>query len=128
MYCNSKILFNDSLTQEVNSLLRQETPYDTIIDRIENGFTEVVEHDVKYKFQGCTLVAHYKDQNKESQYWRMVLPISSEIRWLVMPELHEIPFVAHPRVIRTIRKVQNSFYWQGLVGGIRAFVEACPIC
>ena len=40
------------------------------------------------------LVAHHKEQNEESQYWRMVLPDSNEIRNLVIAELHAIPFMA----------------------------------
>ena len=78
--------------------------------------------------KGKMLVAHKKEQNEESQYWRIVLPDDSEIRNLIIEELHAIPFMAHPGVSRTINKVRNSFFWKGMAGDVRAFVEACPVC
>ena len=36
--------------------------------------------------------------------------------------------MAHPRIIRTVQKVRNSFYWKGVAGDVREFVEACPTC
>ena len=74
------------------------------------------------------LVAHHKDQSEESEYCRVVMPESSEIRRLVIAELHEIPFMAHPGISRTVSKVRNSFYWKGMASDIREFVEACPVC
>ena len=56
------------------------------------------------------------------------MPESSEIRRLVIAELLEIPFMAHPGISRTISRVRNSFYWKGMASDIREFVEACPIC
>ena len=42
------------------------------------------------------LVAHHKDQSEEIQCWRVVILGNDEIRRLVIAELHEIPFIAHP--------------------------------
>ena len=128
VYSNSTISLDDSLRQKINSLLRKETPYDSIIERIEGGTNEVLQNDVKYKMKGNMLMAHHKDQNEESQYWRVVLPDDSEIRNLVIGELHSIPFMAHPGISRTVSKARDSFYWKGMAGDIRSFVEACPVC
>ena len=128
VFSNSTISLDDSLKQKINSLLRTETPYDFIIERIERGINEVLQNEVKYKMKGNMLVAHHKEQNEESQYWRMVLPDSSEIRNLVIAELHAIPFMAHPGISRTVNKVRSSFFWKGMAGDVRAFVEACPVC
>ena len=46
---------------------------------------------------------------------------------LVIAELHEIPFMAHPRISATVSKVRNSFYWKDMASDIREFVKACPI-
>ena len=77
---------------------------------IEEGTSEVLVGDLKCKMRGTMLMAHHKDQSEENEYWRVVMPESSEIRRLVIAELHEIPFMAHPGVSRTISKVRNSFY------------------
>ena len=113
MYSNSTISLDDSLRQKINLLLRKETPYDSIIERIEGGTNEVLQNDVKYKMKGNMLMAHHKDQNEESQYWRVVLPDDSEIRKLVITELHSIPFMAHPGISRTVSKARDSFLLEG---------------
>lgn len=74
------------------------------------------------------LEPHHKDQNEVCDYCRMVVPDCCEIRNLVIPELHEIPFMGHPRVSRTICNVRTSFFWKGMAGDIGTFVEACPAC
>ena len=128
VYSGSKISLDNSLKERINSLLKTETPYCDIIQRIEEVISEVLVVDLKYKMRGTMLVAHHKDQSEENDYWRVVMPKNSEIRRLVIVELHEIPFMAHPRVRKTISKVQNSFYWKGMASDIREFVEACPVC
>ena len=125
---SSGISLDNSLKEQINSLLRTETPYDTIIQKIEEGDIEVKKGDVTYKLRGSMLVAHHQEQSEESEYWRVVVPDSSEIRRIVIAELHEIPFMAHPGISRTVSKVRNSFYWKGIASDVREFVEACPTC
>ena len=108
--------------------MKNETPYCDIIQRIEEGTSEVLVGDIKYKIRGTILVEQHKDQSEESEYWRVVVLESSEIRRLVIVELHEIPFMAHPGISRTVSRVPNLFYWKGIPSDIREFVEACPIC
>ena len=105
--------------------MKTETSYCDIIQRIEEGTSEVLVGDIKYKIRGTMLVAHHKDQSEESEYWRVVMPESSEIRRLVIAELHEIPFMAHPGISRTVSNARNSFYWKGMASDIKEFVEAC---
>ena len=127
MYSGCKISLDNPLKERINSLLKTETPYCDTIQRIEEGTSEVLVGDTKYKISGDMLVAHHKDQSEESEYWRVVMPESSEIRRLVIAELHEIPFVAHPGINRTISRVRNSFYRKCKASNIRDFVEACPV-
>ena len=61
VYSNSTISLDSSLREKINLLLRKETPYDSIIERIEGGTNEVLQNDVKYKMKGNMLMAHHKD-------------------------------------------------------------------
>ena len=45
-----------------------------------------------------------------------------------MQELHSTPYSAHPGIQRTLGKVRRSFFWKGMTGDIRSFVENCPVC
>ena len=43
-----------------------------------------------------------------------------------MQELHSTPYSAHPGIQRTLGKVRRSFFWKGMTGDIRSFVERLP--
>ena len=91
VYSGNKISLDNSLKGRINSLLKTETPYCDIIQRIEEGTSEVLVGDLKYKMRGTMLVAHHKDQSGKNEYWRVVMPENSETHRLVIAELHEIP-------------------------------------
>ena len=85
--------------------------------------TDVLEHDVKYKMQDNMLVTYHKDQNKESQYWRVEKPDNDELRTLMIAELHEIQFMDHSTVSTTVIE-SELFLLEGHGRRNRAFVEA----
>ena len=45
-----------------------------------------------------------------------------------MTELHVIPYSLHPGIQRTVQKVRKHFFWRGMTGNVREFVESCPVC
>ena len=53
------------------------------------------------------LVTHQEGQYEENEYWRMVLPNSREIKNLIIAKLHEIPYMAHSGVSRTVHAVRS---------------------
>ena len=71
---------------------------------------------------------HVTGQPEDVQYWRVVIPDDLEVKSLLVSELHSVPYAVHPGVQRTIGKVRHYFWWKGMAGDIREFVESCPIC
>ena len=61
-------------------------------------------------------------------FWRTVVPDNENSRNLIISGLHNIPFVAHPGVLRTIEKARKHFYWKGITGHVREYVESCSVC
>ena len=92
------------------------------------GRNEILRGQEKYRIQKKFLVVHVTGQPEEVQYWRMVVPDDLEVKSLLVSELHSVPYAAHPGVQRTIDKVRRYFWWKGMAGDIREFVEACPTC
>ena len=74
------------------------------------------------------LVVHQEHQNAELDYWRAVIPDDTAMKNFVVTELHDIPYSLHPGIQRTIQKVRRHFFWKGMTGNIREYVEACPVC
>ena len=74
------------------------------------------------------LVVHDQSQDTELAFWRIVVPEDPSIKEHKMHELHSTPYSAHPGIQRTIARVRRSFYWKGMLGDVRQFVENCPVC
>ena len=66
-------------------------------------------------------------QLDEMQYWRVVVPNDLEVKSLLVSEFHSLPYSAHLGPQRMMRKVCRYFWWKGMVGDIKDFVESCPI-
>ena len=74
------------------------------------------------------LVVHDQKQDDNLDFWRIVVPKDKEIKEHIIQELHNTPYSAHLGIQRTISRVRKSFYWKGMLGDIRQFVETCPVC
>ena len=75
-----------------------------------------------------TLAVHDQSQDTDLDFWLIVIPDKQEIKAQVIQELHNAPYSAHPGIQRTIARVKRSFYWKGMTGDIRQFVENFPVC
>ena len=74
------------------------------------------------------MVVHDQNQDTGLDFWRIVVPDNPEIKEQLVRELHNTPYSAHPGIQRTIARVRRSFYWKGMLGDVRQFVENSPVC
>ena len=74
------------------------------------------------------MVIHQETQDSDIDYWRVVIPDDIDTRNFVITELHNIPYSLHPGLQRTLQKVRKHFFWKGMTGTVREFVETCPVC
>ena len=71
---------------------------------------------------------HKDGQDTDLDYWRTVIPDNTSVKNFVVTELHAVPYSIQPGMQRTLQKVRRHFYWKGMTGNIREYVESCPIC
>ena len=74
------------------------------------------------------LVIHDQIQDADLDFWRIVVPDNQEIKEHIVQEMHSTPYSAHPGTQRMIARVGKSFYWKGMLGGVRQYVENCLVC
>ena len=74
------------------------------------------------------LVVHDQNQDADLDFWRIVVPDKQEIKGHILQEMHSTPYSAHPGIQRTIARVRKSFYWKGMLGDVRQYVENSPVC
>ena len=99
-----------------------------ILAELGEGKVEIKKNKEKFKIKRGMLVVHRDDQDTDLDYWRTVIPDSTSVKNFIMTELHAVPYSIHPGVQRTLQKVRIHFYWKGMTGDIREYVESCSIC
>ena len=125
----SSIQIDNSFREKVYSLLQKEILYKEILEEMEStGKKRLIWGQEKYKPQKKLLMIHVTGHLEEVQYWRGVVPNNLDMKSLLVSELHAVPYSVHQGVQRTIGKVHRYFWWKGMAGDIREFVEICPTC
>ena len=81
-----------------------------------------------FKITNSLLMVHDQKQDTSLDFWRIDVPEDKGIKEGIVEELHSTPYSAHPGIQRTIGRVRKSFYWKGMLGDVRQFVENCPVC
>ncbi|CAH9101834.1 unnamed protein product [Cuscuta europaea] len=70
-------------------------------------------------------------QNKKGLLYykgKLVLPSASPRVTKILNEYHSSAVGGHSGYFRTMKRVSNLFYWQGMRKDIKKFVEECPTC
>jgi hypothetical protein len=59
---------------------------------------------------------------------RVYVPISGELRKLVMYEMHNVPCDGHLGYQKTIAIVRSQYFWPGMKKGIVKYIASCMGC
>ena len=124
----SKIQLDNSLKNSVTSALQSEVPYSEVLTQLQGGTRQIVVNNLIFKILNSLLVVHDQKQDVSLDLWRIVVLDEKGIKERIVEELHSTPYSAHPGIQRTIGRVRKSFYWKGMLGDVRQFVESCLVC
>ena len=124
----SKIQLDNTIKNSLHSFLQSEVPYSEILTELSAGTRQIVRNNLIFKRMNSLLVVHDQNQDADLDFWRIVVPENPEIKEHIVRELHRIPYSAQPGIQWTIARVRRSFYWKGMLGDVRQFVENCPVC
>lgn len=67
----------------------------------------------------------------EGKLWyknRLVIPKSSIFIPLILHEFHDSHIGGHAGILKTLKRVQECFHWEGIQKDIKNYVSACSIC
>ena len=53
---------------------------------------------------------------------------NSPLRSTILQELHDSPSSGHPCYDKTLHRVRQDFYWQGLRRFVKSYIYQCDIC
>ena len=118
---------DESFKNSLNSLLHQEAPYADILKELLGGTRQIKQNNLIFKNKNGILCVHDQNQDANLDFWRIVVPEDKGIKELIVEELHCTPYSVHPEIQRTSGRVRKSFYWKGMLGDVRQFVENSPV-
>ena len=124
----SGVLIDGQFKNKIYSLLKNERPYNSIIAELEARKIEIREKGEVYRMKRGMLVVHQNEQNTDFDFWRAIIPDEVAVKNFILTELHSIPYSLHPGIQRTLQKVKKHFFWKGMTGNVREYVESCPVC
>ena len=58
----------------------------------------------------------------------LVLPSTSPLISTILQDGHASPVGGHSGILKTLKRIYISFYWEGMKGAIQRFVAHCDIC
>jgi hypothetical protein len=59
---------------------------------------------------------------------RIYVPISGELRNLVLKEMHDVPYAGNPGYQKTIIEVRSQFFWLGMKMDVVDYIGRCMEC
>ena len=107
------------------SSLQHEVPYAEILKELFGGMNQVRQNSLIFKRMNQLLFVHDQNQDVDLDFWRIVAPDKLDIKDQIVQELHSTPYSAHLGIQQTTAKVRRSFFWKGMLGDVRQFVENC---
>ena len=57
-----------------------------------------------------------------------MIPKSSRFSQVILHEAHDSKMGGHSAVLKTVKRVQCSFFWKGMYKQIQQYVAACAVC
>jgi hypothetical protein len=105
---------------------------------LKDKIIEATKSDLQYKElveklqQGILQqkIEEYKLDNDEILMYRRIIyvPIFQELKNLIFREMHNVPYVGHPRYHKTIAFFKSQYYWPGMKKEVVDFIARCLEC
>ena len=69
-----------------------------------------------------------KVDKEDRRSWKLLIPDVAEVKKRIMEELHSVPYSGYLGFHKTLKKIQQNFYWPDHTVEIRDFVLSCEVC
>lgn len=118
--------------EEVQRLQREDQHIGRIIRFLDTGELPADKRDamwVKRMADSCFLennVLWYRIEGKTRQRFALYAP--PQIRDKLVEAAHVGPDAGHGGVDRTVERIKQAYYWQGMTGQVQKFLDQCLVC
>jgi hypothetical protein len=115
--------------------------HDTTISMYQSDLKDIIleaaKSDLQYKelvvkLQGILQkkIEDHKLENDEIPIYRGIIyvPISKELKNMILREIHNVPYVGHPGYQKTIAAIKSQCYSPGMKKEVVDFIAKCLEC
>ena len=123
----STIRLDSSLRGEIKEGLDNDTRWADILMQLQSAPGQNVQQGAK-EYRMAQQLLEVRQCTGTDRTWRLVIPDVPSIKQKLMQEVYSVPYAGHLGYQKTLKKLQQHFYWPDHTLEIRDFVLSCEIC
>ena len=124
----SKISLEPQLRKAILTGLENDTRWSDILSTLQSDKDQKVLKQGKTNFRLAHGFLQMQNVTAQDESWKVVIPNDPSIKRTILEEIHSVPYAGHLGYQKTLKKIQNSFYWTDLILDVRDYVLGCPVC
>jgi hypothetical protein len=126
---STRVTLEEDLRTAIRDGYRDDHRWAEILDQLasaQHHRTRIGNRD--YRLSHGFIEIKLKEDGEDRQPWRIVVPDVEEARRKIMEEIHTVPYAGHLGYHKTLKKLQQNFYWPDHTIDVRDFVLGCEVC
>ena len=75
-----------------------------------------------------TIIPPHRAWTAKNLGGRTIVPNVKEVRRVILRNNHDLPTASHPGRDKTLRRIQEHYWWQGVKDWVTEFIKGCTVC
>ena len=126
---STRVTLEEALRDSIKNGYTQDSRWAEILQQLESAPAKTTQMGNRdYRLNHGFVEIKSKDAENPRQRWKIVIPDIGDARRTIMQEVHSVPYAGHLGYHKTLKKLQENFYWPDHTVDVRDFVLGCEIC
>ena len=120
-------MLESEIKGEIRTGYQNDTRWSDLVQQLQADQSHKTHQGTKqYRWEHQLL--EVRDSTGTDRKWRIVIPDVPSIKKQILQEIHAVPYAGHLGYQRTLKKLQENFYWPDHTIEVRDFVLGCEVC
>ena len=123
----STVMLESEVKREIRAAYQTNTRWSDLVQQLQADPSQKKHQGTKqYRLEHQLL--EVRESTGTDRKWRIVIPDVPSIKKQILQEIHAVPYAGHLGYQRTLKKLQENFYWPDHTIEVRDFVLGCEVC
>ena len=123
----STVLLEPEMKREVREGYANDTRWTDILEQLQSVQGHKQQQGAR-EYRLAHQLLEVRDSTGQEKKWRIVIPDVPGIKQKILQEIHSVPYAGHLGYQKTLKKLQENFYWPDHTLDVRDFVLSCEVC